>query len=93
VAKGGFVRGGPILSSAPAGIDQALWDIAGTSLGVPVSRLFGGAVRDRVRVYSWIGGDDPAGAAAAVAGSSSYRGSSGGRWTPERPGSRTDSWG
>jgi galactonate dehydratase len=66
LAKGGFYRGGPILSSALAGIDQALWDIAGKSLGVPVSQLLGGAVRDRIRVYSWIGGDDPADVAAAA---------------------------
>jgi galactonate dehydratase len=66
LAKGGFYRGGPVLSSALAGIDQALWDIAGRSLGVPVHQLLGGAVRDRVRVYSWIGGDDPADVAAAA---------------------------
>jgi galactonate dehydratase len=59
LAKGGFYRGGPVLSSALAGIDQALWDIAGKRLGVPVHQLLGGHVRDRVRVYSWIGGDDP----------------------------------
>ena len=41
-----------------AGIDQALWDIAGKALGVPVYDLLGGAVRDRVRVYTWVGGDD-----------------------------------
>lgn len=66
LAKGGFYRGGPILSSALAGVDQALWDIAGKALGVPVSQLLGGAVRERVRVYSWIGGDDPADVAAAA---------------------------
>jgi galactonate dehydratase len=66
LAKGGFYRGGPILSSALAGIDQALWDIAGKALAVPVHQLLGGAVRDRVRVYSWIGGDDPADVAAAA---------------------------
>jgi galactonate dehydratase len=66
LAKGGFYRGGPILSSALAGVDQALWDIAGKALGVPVSQLLGGAVRDRIRVYSWIGGDDPADVAAAA---------------------------
>jgi galactonate dehydratase len=66
LAKGGFYRGGPVLSSALAGIDQALWDIAGKALGVPVHQLLGGAVRDRVRVYSWIGGDDPADVAAAA---------------------------
>ncbi|MFI5640103.1 galactonate dehydratase [Streptomyces goshikiensis] len=59
LTKGGFYRGGPVLSSAVAGIDQALWDIAGKALGVPVWQLLGGRVRDRARVYSWIGGDRP----------------------------------
>ncbi|MFG3194166.1 galactonate dehydratase [Streptomyces omiyaensis] len=59
LTKGGFYRGGPVLSSAVAGIDQALWDIKGKALGVPVWDLLGGPVRDRVRVYSWIGGDRP----------------------------------
>lgn len=57
LTKGAFYRGGPILASAVAGIDQALWDIAGKFHGVPVHELLGGALRDRVRVYSWIGGD------------------------------------
>jgi galactonate dehydratase len=57
MTKGGFYRGGPVLSSAVAGIDQALWDLKGKSLGVPVHELLGGAVRDKVRVYTWIGGD------------------------------------
>ncbi|MGI5472310.1 galactonate dehydratase [Streptomyces sp. CA-132043] len=61
MTKGGFYRGGPILSSAVAGIDQALWDIKGKALGVPVYELLGGAVRDRMRTYSWIAGDEPAG--------------------------------
>ncbi|MER5353930.1 galactonate dehydratase [Kitasatospora sp. NPDC002551] len=60
LTKGGFYRGGPVLSSAVAGIDQALWDIAGKAYGVPVHRLLGGPVRDRVRMYAWIGGDSPA---------------------------------
>ena len=59
LTKGGFYRGGPVLSSAVAGIDQALWDIAGKVRGAPVHALLGGPVRDRARVYSWIGGDDP----------------------------------
>lgn len=60
LTKGGFYRGGPVLSSAVAGIDQALWDIAGKAHGVPVHQLLGGHVRDRVRMYAWIGGDRPA---------------------------------
>lgn len=58
--RGGFYRGGPVLMSAISGIDQALWDIKGKALGVPVYELLGGAVRDRMRVYGWIGGDRPA---------------------------------
>jgi galactonate dehydratase len=55
--RAGFYRGGPVLSSAASGIDQALWDLKGKRLGVPVWQLLGGQVRDRIEVYSWIGGD------------------------------------
>lgn len=55
----GFYRGGPVLMSAIAGIDQALWDIKGKYYNTPVYDLMGGACRDKVRVYSWIGGDRP----------------------------------
>lgn len=55
-----FYRGGPVSMSAIAGIDQALWDIKGKVHGVPVYSLLGGPVRDRIQVYSWIGGDRPA---------------------------------
>lgn len=58
--RGGFYRGGPILMSAIAGIDQALWDIKGKALGVPVYELLGGRVRDRMKTYRWVGGDRPA---------------------------------
>ncbi|KAG1776386.1 enolase C-terminal domain-like protein [Suillus placidus] len=54
-----FYRGGPVLMSALSGLDIALWDIKGKKLGVPVWQLLGGKVRDRVRVYGWIGGDHP----------------------------------
>jgi galactonate dehydratase len=64
--RGGFYRGGPILMSAIAGIDQALWDIKGKASGLSVTQLLGGQVRDRIRVYSWIGGDRPADTAAAA---------------------------
>ncbi|HWV28507.1 MAG TPA: enolase C-terminal domain-like protein, partial [Dyadobacter sp.] len=46
-----FYRGGPLLTSALSGIDQALWDIKGKLLGVPVHELLGGPTRDRVRIY------------------------------------------
>ena len=57
--RGGFYRGGPILMSAISGIDQALWDIKGKALGVPVYELLGGAVRHKMKMYGWIGGDKP----------------------------------
>ncbi|MFJ8582168.1 galactonate dehydratase [Micromonospora sp. NPDC093277] len=59
MTKGSFYRGGPILASAVAGLDQALWDIAGKHYGAPVHQLLGGPVRDRIRVYGWVGGDEP----------------------------------
>ena len=58
--RAGFYRGGAILMSAIAGIDQALWDIKGKVLGQPVYELLGGLVRDRMKMYSWVGGDRPA---------------------------------
>lgn len=57
--RGGFYRGGPILMSAIAGIDQALWDIKGKYYDAPVYDLLGGTCREKTRVYSWIGGDRP----------------------------------
>jgi galactonate dehydratase len=57
--RGGFYRGGPVLMSAIAGIDQALWDLKGKYFQAPVYQLLGGACRDSIRVYSWIGGDRP----------------------------------
>lgn len=56
--RGNFYRDGAILSSALAAIDEALWDIAGKVHGVPVHELLGGPVRDRVRAYAWVAGDD-----------------------------------
>lgn len=58
--RNSFYRGGPILMSAIAGIDQALWDIKGKHYDAPVYELLGGRCRDRVRVYQWVGGDRPA---------------------------------
>ena len=57
--RGGFYRGGPVLTSALSGIDQALWDIKGKALGVPVYELLGGRVRERMAVYSWIDSETP----------------------------------
>lgn len=53
-----FWRLGVIGMSAISGIEQALWDIAGKEVGLPVYRLLGGRVRDRVRMYTHLGGGD-----------------------------------
>lgn len=57
--RAGFYRGGPILMSAISGIDQALWDIKGKYYNAPIYELLGGACRDKIEIYSWIGGDEP----------------------------------
>ena len=57
--RAGFYRGGGVMMSAIAGIDQALWDIKGKVFGVPVYQLLGGPCRESIRVYSWVGGDRP----------------------------------
>lgn len=68
MTKSGFYRGGAVFGSAVSGVDQALWDIKGKTLGVPVHELLGGAVRERIRMYGWVGGDDPSGVVAAIEG-------------------------
>jgi galactonate dehydratase len=52
LARGGYYRGGPVLSSAVAGLDQALWDLKGRWLSQPVHELLGGPVRDQARLYA-----------------------------------------
>ena len=64
--RAGFYRGGGVLMSAISGIDQALWDIKGKFFGAPVYELMGGRCRDRMKVYSWIGGDRPSDVGAAA---------------------------
>lgn len=54
-----FFRGGPINGTIVSGMEMALWDIKGKYFGVPVYELLGGRARDRIKVYSWIGGDRP----------------------------------
>ncbi|MFA0080333.1 galactonate dehydratase [Vibrio artabrorum] len=57
--RSSFYRGGAIMMSALSGIDQALWDIKGKELNAPVYQLMGGKCRDKIRTYSWVGGDRP----------------------------------
>ena len=56
----GFWKGGFTLTTALAGVEMALWDLLGKRLGVPLYKLFGGAMRDRIRVYTHLGGNEPA---------------------------------
>ncbi len=58
--RGAFYRGGPIITSAISGIEQALWDIKGKFYNMPVYEFLGGSCRDNIDVYCWIGGDRPA---------------------------------
>lgn len=51
IHRGSFYRGGPVKTAILSGIDQALWDIKGKAMGVPVYKLLGGPTRDRIRVY------------------------------------------
>ena len=53
-----FYHGGAHFMSALGGIEIALWDLLGKAARVPVYQLLGGAVRDRVKVYRWAGGNN-----------------------------------
>jgi len=53
-----FWRVGAIGMTALSAIEQACWDILGKELNAPVYRLLGGRVRDRVRVYTHLGGGE-----------------------------------
>lgn len=64
--RGAFWRGGPTLCAAISGIEIALWDIKGKTLGVPVYELLGGPTRDRIRVYTRPHGSSPAELAASA---------------------------
>ncbi|MCJ8323418.1 MAG: galactonate dehydratase [Rhizobiales bacterium] len=59
--RNGCYRGGPVLMSAISGVDMALWDIKGRHHNAPIHALMGGAVRQKIRSYCWIGGDRPTG--------------------------------
>ena len=71
--RSGFWRMGVIGLSAISGIDQALWDIKGKDLGVPVYELLGGRVRDKVRVYTHFTGPSASGHLVAASFDASLR--------------------
>jgi galactonate dehydratase len=79
-----FWRGGPVLGSAISGLDQALWDLKGKALGVPVYELLGGAAHDRLRYYAngWFHGAGSIDEIAAAAGAAVARGATALKWDP-----------
>ena len=58
IYRSAFYKGGIVLMSALAGINQALWDIAGKHFQTPCYQLMGGATRDKIRVYAHWGISD-----------------------------------
>lgn len=77
-------RGGPILSTALAALDIALWDLEGKRLGVPVCRLLGGPFRPRLRSYAshWLAGVETPGQAFEGAREAVRRGFTAFKWNP-----------
>ena len=102
VYRSAFFRGGNVLMSALAGIDQALWDIAGKYYNVPAYMLLGGAVRDRIRVYAHWGVHGQTDEALAAArnrldmllakGYTAFKAGPGGTWRAHEPPARIDAF-
>jgi galactonate dehydratase len=77
-------KGGPILLTAISALEGALWDIEGKRLGVPVYRLLGGPIRDRIHVYAshWIHHAQTLDDVAAEAREAVRRGFTAFKWSP-----------
>jgi galactonate dehydratase len=56
--RDGYWRGGPVTMTALSALEMAMWDVSARALGVPVHRMLGGELRDRVRAYAngWFSG-------------------------------------
>lgn len=103
IYRSAFFRGGVVRMSALSGLDQALWDIAGKHYGVPVYKLLGGAVRDRVRVYAHWGIHDMTDEGLAASkerlealqrqgGYTAFKGGLGGKWRAHEPPAAIDAF-
>ncbi|MBQ7090753.1 MAG: galactonate dehydratase [Clostridia bacterium] len=79
-----YWRGGPVLMSAVSAIEMALWDISAKALGVPVYRLLGGKMRDKVKIYvnGWFAGSKEPEEFAAAAKRAVERGIKAMKWDP-----------
>jgi galactonate dehydratase len=102
IYRSAFFRGGPVVMSALSGLDQALWDITGKYYNVPVYKLLGGAVRDRIRVYAHWGIRDLSDEGKAAArrrlewlqskGYTAFKSGPGGKWRAHEPPSTIDAF-
>jgi galactonate dehydratase len=100
--RSAFFRGGPVVMSALSGLDQALWDLTGKYYGVPVYKLLGGAVRDRIRVYAHWGIRDLSDEGKAASrrrldrlqgkGYTAFKSGPGGPWRAHEPPSTIDAF-
>ncbi len=98
--RSSFFRGGVHNMSAIAGLDAALWDVAGKHYGVPSYMLLGGNVRDRIRVYAHWGIGDMSDEALSQSrerlemlkkmGYTAYKAGPPGFWRAHEPPSRID---
>jgi galactonate dehydratase len=84
ITRDGYWRGGPVLMTATSAVEMALWDISARSLGVPVHRMLGGQVRDRVKAYAngWFSGVTSPEDLAAAAQRAVGQGFAGLKWDP-----------
>ena len=84
IYRDAYWRGGAVLMSALSGVEMALWDILGKSLGVPVYQLLGGKLRDSIRLYAncWFAGSKEPEEFAAAAKKAVDRGITALKWDP-----------